>query len=85
MTDKPKLHPDSQRVLAALTGLHRAFPLERRLQKEACDATRETYLAALLRWVQTGVAPSVDGFDVESLDELTALDDTNQYRSTLPA
>lgn len=74
MTDTPPICADSQRVLSALTGLHRAYPLERRLQKEACETTRETYLAVLLRWTQTGVAPSVDGFDLESLDELTALD-----------
>ncbi|MBT9612929.1 MAG: hypothetical protein IV108_06660 [Burkholderiales bacterium] len=74
MTAKPQTHADSQRVLAALMGLHHAYPLERRMQKEACDATRETYLAVLLRWVHTGTAPSVDGFDHESLDELAALD-----------
>lgn len=74
MNDKPQTNADSQRVLAALMGLHRAYPLERRIQKEACDATRETYLAVLLRWIQTGAAPSVDGFDREALDELIALD-----------
>lgn len=65
---------DPQRVLAALAALHRAWPLERRLRSEACDATRETYLAVLLRWVQTGAAPTPDGFDREALEELTALD-----------
>ena len=74
MNDKPQIHTDAQRILAALIGLQRAYPLERRLQKEACDTTRETYLAVLARWVHSGVAPSVDGFDLESLDELTALD-----------
>ena len=44
------------------------------MQNEACDATRETYFAVLLRWVQSGVAPCVDGFDLEALDELVALD-----------
>lgn len=44
------------------------------MQNEACDATRETYLAVLLRWVHSGVAPCVDGFDLEALDELIALD-----------
>jgi hypothetical protein len=74
VTDKPQANADSQRILAALMGLHRAYPIERRIKKEACDDTRETYLAVLLRWLQTGVAPSTDGFDRESLDELTALD-----------
>ncbi len=74
MTDKPQANADSQRVLAALMGLHRAYPLERRIRNEACDDTRETYLAVLLRWMQTGAAPSTDGFDREALDELIALD-----------
>lgn len=74
MTATARPNADSQRVLAALMGLHRAYPLERRMRKEACDATRETYLAILLRWMQTGTAPSTDGFDREALDELTALD-----------
>lgn len=74
MTDKSQTSADSQRVLAALMGLHRAYPLERRIRKEACDDTRETYLAVLLRWMQTGASPSTDGFDREALDELTALD-----------
>lgn len=65
---------DPQRVLAALMGLHRAWPLERRIRQEACDSTRETYLAVLLRWVQAGVAPTADGFDREALEELVALD-----------
>lgn len=70
----PQASADTQRVLAALMGLHRAYPLERRIRQEACDSTRETYLAVLLRWMQTGAAPSADGFDREALDELTALD-----------
>lgn len=74
MTATPQPNADSQRVLAALMGLHRAYPLERRIRQEACDATRETYLAVLLRWMQTGAAPSIDGFDREALDELIALD-----------
>ena len=74
MTDKPQAIADSQRVLAALMGLHRAYPLERRINDEACDDTRETYMAVLLRWLQTGVAPLTEGFDRESLDELAALD-----------
>lgn len=74
MTEKPQTHADPQRVMSALMGLHRAYPLERRIKNEACDDTRETYLAVLLRWVQTGAAPSVDGFDRDALDELTALD-----------
>jgi len=65
---------DSQRVLAALMGLHRAYPLERRMLKEACDATRETYLAVLTRWIHTGAAPLTAGFDRNDLDELVALD-----------
>jgi len=74
MTDKPQANADSQRVIAALMGLHRAYPLERRIKNEACDDTRETYLAVLLRWLQSSTAPSTDGFDRESLDELAALD-----------
>ena len=73
MTDKPQANADSQRVLAALMGLHRAYPLEHRISNEACDDTRETYLAVLLRWIQTGAAP-LTVFDRESLDELAALD-----------
>lgn len=69
-----KIYVNAQRILKALLGLQRAYPLERRMQKEACDTTRETYLAVLARWVHSGAAPSVDGFDLESLDELTALD-----------
>jgi hypothetical protein len=65
---------DINRVLAALKGLHRAFPIEQRLKTQACDSTRETYLAVLSRWVQTASAPSPDGFDAEALDELLALD-----------
>lgn len=72
--DKPQLQVDPQRVFSALMGLHRAYPLERRILKEACDATRETYLAVLLRWVQTASAPSADGLDREALEELFALD-----------
>jgi len=74
MTNKPQANADSQRVLAALMGLHRAYPLERRINDEACDDTRETYLAVLLRWLQTGVAPLTEGFDRAALDELAALD-----------
>ena len=53
-------NPNTQRILSALTGMHRAYPLERRIKNEACDETRETYLAVLLRWQQTGTPPSVD-------------------------
>lgn len=74
LTQKPQANADSQRVVAALMGLHRAYPLERRIVKEACDDTRETYLAVLSRWIQTGAAPSTDGYDRDALDELTALD-----------
>lgn len=74
MTNKTEATADSQRVLAALMGLHRAYPLERRMRNEACDDTRETYLAVLLRWTQTGAAPLTEGFDREALDELAALD-----------
>lgn len=65
---------DPQRVLAALAALHRAWPLERRIREGACETTRETYLAVLMRWLQTGAPPTADGFDREALDELTALD-----------
>ncbi len=65
---------DINKVLAALKGLHRAFPVEQRLKTQACDSTRETYLAVLSRWVQTSAAPSPAGFDAEALDELLALD-----------
>lgn len=65
---------DINKVLAALKGLHRAFPIEQRLKIQACDSTRETYLAVLARWVQTASAPSPAGFDAEALDELLALD-----------
>lgn len=74
MSQKPQINANSQAVIAALMGLHRAFPLEQRIAKEACDDSRETYLAVLLRWLQTGSAPLTTGFDAESLDELTALD-----------
>jgi hypothetical protein len=73
-THEAQANADSQRVLAALMGLHRAFPVERRITKEACDDTRETYLAILLRWIQTAAAPLTAGFDREALDELAALD-----------
>jgi hypothetical protein len=65
---------DLTKVLAALKGLHRAFPIEERLKTQACDSTRETYLAILAHWVQTAAAPSPAGFDAEALDELLALD-----------
>jgi hypothetical protein len=65
---------DISKVLAALKGLHRAFPIEQRLKTQACDSTRETYLAVLARWVQTASAPAPAGFDAEALDELLALD-----------
>jgi hypothetical protein len=74
MNEPAQPNADSQRVLSALMGLHRAYPLERRLLKEACDDTRETYLAILLRWIQTAAAPLTAGFDREALDELAALD-----------
>lgn len=61
-------------MLAALKGLHRAFPIEQRLKTQACDSTRETYLAVLARWTQTAAAPAPAGFDAEALDELLALD-----------
>lgn len=62
------------KILAALQGLHRAFPIEQRLKTQACDSTRETYLAVLSRWMQTSAPPSPTGFDTEALDELMALD-----------
>ena len=65
---------DLTKVLAALKGLHRAFPLEERLKNQACDSTSETYFAALSRWIKTASAPSPAGFDAEALDELLALD-----------
>ncbi len=65
---------DISKVLAALKGLHRAFPIEQRLKTQTCDSTRETYLAVLRRWVQTASAPAPAGFDAEALDELLALD-----------
>ncbi len=65
---------DSQKILRALMALHRAWPVENRIRKEACDSTRETYLGVLTRWVQTASAPAPDGFDAEELDELLALD-----------
>lgn len=74
MNEQAQPNADSQRVLMALMGLHRAYPLERRMLKEACDDTRETYLAILLRWIQTAAPPLTAGFDREALDELAALD-----------
>ena len=74
MTNPIQPNADSQRVLAALMGLHRAYPLERRITQEACDDTRETYLAILLRWIQAATPPLTTGFDREALDELAALD-----------
>lgn len=65
---------DSQKILQALMALHRAWPLEQRIRKQACDSARETYLAVLTRWMQTASAPAPVGFDVEDLDELLALD-----------
>jgi hypothetical protein len=67
-------HANLTRILAALKGLHRAFPIEQRLKTQACDSTRETYLAVLSRWVQTAAAPAPEGFDAGALDELLALD-----------
>jgi Alkylmercury lyase len=69
-------HPsaDSQKVLHALMALHRAWPLEKRIMREACDSSRETYLAILTRWMRTASAPAPAGLDAESLDELLALD-----------
>jgi hypothetical protein len=65
---------DPQKILHALMALHRAWPLEKRISQEACDSTRETYLAVLARWIKTASAPSPDGLDSEALDELLALD-----------
>ncbi len=65
---------DLQKIIAALKGLHRAYPIEQRLKTQACDSSRETYLAALTRWMQTSAAPSPAGFDAEALEELMALD-----------
>jgi hypothetical protein len=65
---------DLDKVLAALKGLHRAFPIEQRLKIQACDSSRETYLAVLTRWMQTSAAPAPTGFDAEALEELMALD-----------
>lgn len=65
---------DLTRILSALKGLHRAFPIEERLKTQACDSTRETYLAVLTRWMQTSAAPAPAGFDAGVLDELLALD-----------
>lgn len=62
------------KILAALKGLHRAFPVEQRLKTQACDSSRETYLAALTRWMRTSSAPAPTGFDAEALEELMALD-----------
>lgn len=71
--DEPA-HANLGKILAALKGLHRAFPIEQRLKTQSCDSTRETYLAVLSRWVKTASAPSPAGFDAEALDELLALD-----------
>lgn len=71
---KPSTPADLNKILAALKGLHRAFPIEQRLKTQACDSTRETYLAVLSRWIQTSAAPSPTGFDTEALEELMALD-----------
>ncbi|NWG40114.1 MAG: hypothetical protein HXY27_09175 [Hydrogenophilaceae bacterium] len=65
---------DLDKILAALKGLHRAFPIEQRLKIQACDSSRETYLAVLTRWMQTSAAPAPTGFDAEALEELMALD-----------
>ena len=73
-TDPLEPNANSQRVLAALMGLHRAYPLQQRIDDKACDSTRETYQAVLLRWIHTAVPPLTTGFDHEALDELTALD-----------
>jgi hypothetical protein len=62
------------KIIAALQGLHRAFPIEQRLKNQACDSTRETYQAVLSRWIKTMSAPAPTGFDTEALDELMALD-----------
>lgn len=72
MTETPKAN--LPKILAALKGLQRAFPLEQRLKTQACDSSRETFLAALTRWMQTSAAPAPTGFDAESLEELMALD-----------
>jgi Alkylmercury lyase len=79
----PEASADSRRTLSALIGLHRAFPLESRLKKQACDSSRETYLAVLRRWVQTGVAPLRTGFDQEAIDELIALDALDSFGEQL--
>lgn len=71
---KEPAHANLGKILAALKGLHRAFPIEQRLKTQACDSTRETYLAVLTRWAQTSSAPSPAGFDNQDLDELFALD-----------
>jgi hypothetical protein len=65
---------DSQKILHALMALHRAWPLEKRIRQEACDSSRETYLAVLNRWMRTASAPAPAGLNAESLDELLALD-----------
>lgn len=65
---------DLSKVLAALHAMHRAFPVEERLKKQACESSRETYAAVLARWVQTAAAPAPAGFDAESLNELLTLD-----------
>jgi len=65
---------DSRKILHALMALHRAWPVEKRIRQEACDSTRETYLAILNRWMRTASAPAPAGLDAESLDELLALD-----------
>lgn len=65
---------DLTKVLAALKGLHRAFPIEERLKTEACESTLVNYLTILTRWIKTAAAPAPDGFDPEALDELMALD-----------
>lgn len=69
-----KTQADLNKILAALKGLHRAFPIEQRLKTQACDSSRETYLAVFSRWMQTSSAPAPTGFDAESLEELMALD-----------
>lgn len=74
MNQKSKTEANSERVLAALMGLHRAYPLERRMLTEACESTREAYLAILSRWLHTATPPVTEGFDREALDELAALD-----------
>lgn len=74
MSQKPQTAADTPRILAALMGLHRAYPLEKRILQEACEAGRETYLAVLARWIHASTAPLTQGFDREALDELAALD-----------